>query len=1366
MSGFNASAADAAAVCLRVMRRLLQDEETTLAQLNYLIENIHEPLAQACLPPSQRPVIPTLPPASPAQNNRASSVSRSVGGSAAARTSSPSFEKDWRGSRRQSPQPAVLAAQGDAKATGASASTGATRHALPAAAAAGRTAKATKTPVPLTFSQYWDLFANLPTLYAVHMMLVQQLEGIIQRLVLMVEELQPLREIADVTPLVDDGAPHHSSGHTTGPASPETHTPGQSSWNTRKHVSALRFPASSAIPTNRGVYGEIGVMMNEFFGSELMKHYMAEHMMYTVKFTQRTSPQLLRLARVWRWTGGAAPGNVSGVSVASLANLSEADRALVLQNGLFLDFLWRSFGRDGVPQDSRVSLPPSLESHVATGQAATPTETANALSPSDAAASLATGGNNTSGPRRPRAPGTAPPTAAGKSALPPIPAMWEGFRTILTLLATPLGELRRFSHVARCIVESGAMQAKDRDRLQESFIDVVATRMSEETNLVMEELWAHDVAGIMALMDMPGTRTPTDKAAVQASPRRGLVGGVVAAAGVVGGVAGGHNGHTVAQDSVAGAGGVVGSVVSAAAASASAAAGLPNVSPADSTNRALIHYGRLSKRFGRGRHERLTFLFSDWMCYVEECSNGRFRVRGTIPLPALRVVEVRDEESSDAMYGFELLSPHLPKRLIFFTASPEQRGQWVDAIRYTVRRFCDQRQPQRGTSPTTTTTSGVSNVGTVAAAATISESGLPNVMRATAPMLSAQSRLNRQRRYDGVWQDYVDMQRRVADTFALTSPVLPGMSSASLGGAVGGGGGGAFGSVSSNGHSPPPQTNLSGDPSRDSSFAGQRSGSTHRQLEYDVTPWSQHASVHRRIRSQELIAAHQQQHHHSTATASSHSASPNNSAATRLNASLSVGPDEVEKTMAMADGSVGDTTTLDAGVSSPSVLTDDAHAATRLPTPLLVASAAGSPAKSFDRRRSSSLRPAFLEAPGSASARVGGSGGIGTPLRRPVSERFEAVKNAGAGLTSPPQPQRPQLRRSSAASAHGSGTALLPPTPGGASPRAGYPAEEEGEVQQPSDAAAESPLPRETGAAERVVLEDSTTEPSPPVEAEEEEEGEEQLESESASDVNGVANEEDGTGTAPQRRTPHRASGMQRLYTDVLQDLTARDADEDDGDIEEEVEEGSGALPSTPGLDRVDDNSPDVLPSEPYDVDLHDGDEGTPPGLTVGDQPSPGTAAAAAAASGLMLLSPLLNDHEGADTHAPSPPSTTTPHNKAAEEDDACTDVVTAFRRHSSPARSVMSPISPIRYAPTQQQNGREEEARRAAEASGASGSSSTVIPGSLLLPGTSTELDVMSPSLAPVTETSLSSQKEEGPGLRSRHVDPAVSGDGAQSQK
>ncbi|KPA77561.1 hypothetical protein ABB37_06935 [Leptomonas pyrrhocoris] len=1379
MSGPSTSVIDSAVVCLRVMRRLLQDEEVTLAQLNYLIENIHDPIAQACLPPSQRPVVPSLSLSSLPSSCRAdSSMARPHCINALARTLSQVNGKDKKHNQRQSPQPAVVVAAPGGPQASHTTSPATSKHSTnPIARHAA--AKSSAAQIPLTFSQYWDLFANLPTLYAVQTTLVQKLEGIIQRLLLMVDELQPLREGGDVAaPLPDEAAPSHHGTSAGTASSPDAHAAAlasaHSSGSSRKHVSALRFSVTGPIPGNRGVYGEIGVMVNEFFGSELVQHYTAEHMMYTVKYTQRAAPQLLRLARIWRWTGGATGGGSSGVSAAALANLSDADRAMLLQYSLFLDFLWRSFGRDGIPKDSRVSMTSSLESTMVNGQAISPTDSANADSVATAGAANTNVGSN-NGQRRTRTTTSSTTTAAGtaagpaslganRSALPPLPATWEGFRTILMLLATPLGGLRRYSHVARCLVESGALQPKDRDRLQESFIDVVALRMSEETHLLMEELWSHDVAGIMALMDMPGSRASGDKAGQPANMRRFGAG----AAGV-GGV-GLHNGHTIAQDSVAGAGrgtAAAATATSAASSPVSAAIGASsgnsngNAPPTDYGNRALIHYGRLNKRSGRGRHERLIFLFSDWMCYVEECSNGRFRVRGTIPLPGLRVVEVRGEEPGDAMHGFELISPNLPKRLIFFTTSPEQRGQWVDAIRYTVRRFNDQQQPHpRREKVSLAGPSAAVNSSLIAPVVAMGESGLPNVMRATAPMLSAQSRLSRQRRYDGLWQDYVDLQRRTAEAVAQTSPMLLGLPSVSQGG-------GGFGSLSSTGHSPPPTVNLSNDGSRDSSFAGQRSSSTHRQLEYDVTPWSQNVSVHRRIRSQELLAAHQQQQQQGTA-ASSHTASPTHSAGSRLNASLSSGPEEIEKTTALPAGggsvSVGDASAFEGVVSLPGP-DEEGHPVDQLLTPLLLSPSGRSPGKALEQSRSGSLRPAFLEPSGSASTRVGGGGSLNASLRRPVSERFGAVKSMGGGgsssslMNSPAQQQQQQRGRSassfnvpssspnpaisavSAAASDAVPTArestTLPPAPGATPLNSSRAAKSNAEVKtaaaaekdtvEQNDQEAVSPPPQEPVAEDLAASEDSTTELSEPVEGEAEEEGGEPSASETASDVHGIEK-----GGAETLRLSARTAGRRELYSDVWNNNLARrpgaaaeDENEDENEDEEEDEssridahndDGSRG-PSEEGADARDGA---VALSEPYDEDLHDEDEVSIPEHKLHSHGD--------VAAGPALMSPSLEDAEAqtgqtASNTADTLQAAVSP-NKLTEDDDAVTAVVTAFRRNSSPVRSVMWLNSPSQ-----------------------SGS----------------QRDQASPSSMPLP--TASSEQDDTP-QRSRHVDPMADASVAKEKK
>ncbi|KAG5485499.1 hypothetical protein LSCM1_07584 [Leishmania martiniquensis] len=914
MNSLQTSAADAAVVCLRVLRRLLQDEEVAQAQLSYLIENVHDPLAQACLPPSQRPVViaaPQLSSLSASVQNRFSSFSRHAHSAVPSPMAAAATTAET--SRRVPPQPAVVAAAAlaqqqtlirTAESTGRTHKTaesaskkGAVCDKSPSSSTGGSAPRA-----PLTFSQYWDIFANLPTLYMVHLTLVQQLDAILQRLSHIVEELQPAT--LDTT----NGAP------ATAPASDATLN---AHLHTRKHVTAMRNSSAGAVAGARNVSNEIGVMVCEFFGSELMKHFMAEHMMYAIKYTQRAAPQLLHLSRLWRWSAESSAS--SGVSAASLAHLSEVDQKTILQNGLFFDFLWRSFGPSGIPADSRVciSASPELKQSTKAGgqcQWAPPTE--------------ALAGGGIGGARRSR-PGQAASSPATR--LPPIPAMWEGFRTLLMLLATPLSILRRYSHVARCLVESGALLPKDRDRLQSGFVDIAALRISEETNLVMEELCLHDVTGIMALMDIPGASTNTGGAIALADSEPT------------------HNG--------------------AAAAPASAGA------PVSYSSRVLIHYGRLMKRYGRGRHERLTFLFSDWMCYAEESSNGRFRVRGTIPLSGLRVIEVYDDPSSDTVNCFELILPSLPKRIIFYAASPEQRGQWVNAIRYTVRQFSEGQRHKQAVA------NGVARSSN--ANATTKEGSILSVMRPTAPMLASNSRLRRQRRYDGMWQEHRDLEQRKGEMTLLPPNMLPAAGGASSPTAAAGpvGGSSSFALC----HSPPPANVSSGDPSRDGSFVHQRSSSSHRHLDYDVTPWSQRASVHRRIRSQDLIAAHQQQ---LAASSSSLIATPTQPCETPPGGG------------GAAAGSCSDVhrIVVDAGdMGNPSpVGTADMGAPSQQP-------------------HSHQLLSPITSAPAmpSATGRRGSGSGFSTPLRRPVSERFEAVKlNSSAGSLS----QHPQHQRTGSAS--------------------------------------------------------------------------------------------------------------------------------------------------------------------------------------------------------------------------------------------------------------------------------------------------------------------------------------------------------------
>lgn len=206
---------------------------------------------------------------------------------------------------------------------------------------------------------------------------------------------------------------------------------------------------------------------------------------------------------------------------------------------------------------------------------------------------------------------------------PPIPSNWRGFETLLILLATPLASFRRYIHVARCLVESQSLALPVRRELRMGFVNLLAPRVEEEGGLVLDELARHDVAHIIALMD-EGTILET--------------------------------GHPECSEKKS-----------------------FQLCPDTNGNRLLVHYGRLIKRFCRGRHERLVFLFSDCFCYVEEQANGRMRLCGSISLEALQVVELDD--TADMVNGFDVVTRKT--RLTFFAPTPEQKQHWVDVLRNT-----------------------------------------------------------------------------------------------------------------------------------------------------------------------------------------------------------------------------------------------------------------------------------------------------------------------------------------------------------------------------------------------------------------------------------------------------------------------------------------------------------------------------------------------------------------------------------------------------------------------------------------------------------------------------------------------------------
>ncbi|RNF20349.1 uncharacterized protein Tco025E_03805 [Trypanosoma conorhini] len=484
-----------------------------------------------------------------------------------------------------------------------------------------------KSAAILRFSQYWELFANISTLHDAHSTLVGKLEAVVRRRAEILEEHQLQRR-------------------------PPQGTASDTSTDAPSVSSTVCLPAQGT-----GGAGSIP----DLFCSVAMRHFMAEHMMYSLNYSRNIAPCVMKLWRLWRCRCDKQAN----------ARLSAWDRQQLDSHMRFLRFLWDAFGNEaGVPSDPRVMCTRLPETDPARLQRRR-------------AAGVATS-RSSSGYSKPLA------ASAVLQEAPPIPPDWRGFETLLVLLATPLSSLRRYLHVARCIIESQCLPAPVRQRLQRDFIDVMTHRLAEEQRLVLDEVARQDVAHIMSLIDQAATTVLFE--ADRAKP--------------------------------------------------------PRIHPYEDGDRTLVHCGRLVKRFRRGRHERLVFLFSDWLCYVEEQAYGRMRLRASISLEALRVVELDD--AADVVNGFDIVTKQ--RRLTFFAPTQEQKQQWVDALRNTAEAH---------------------NVRLQQLAASLRHGGArqshaaedaARQTRATAPSFSHNSRLRRQQRADLALQ-----QRSTAEPTVLVA---------------------------------------------------------------------------------------------------------------------------------------------------------------------------------------------------------------------------------------------------------------------------------------------------------------------------------------------------------------------------------------------------------------------------------------------------------------------------------------------------------------------------------------------------------------------------------------------------------------------
>ncbi|KEG11722.1 hypothetical protein DQ04_02341070 [Trypanosoma grayi] len=532
---------------------------------------------------------------------------------------------------------------------------------------------APKPPEVLTFAQHWELFANIATLQGAQSVIVSKLEAAVSQSTHLLEQQQQLR------------------------------------WQGTKR--SPRIKNSTASGSEEDV-GELHTIP-ELFCSASMRHYMAEHMMYSLNYCRSIAPRVMDLWRLWRCR----------CCKQASTNLNSEEQQQWQRYHRFLRFLYDLSGESGVPGDPRV---------VSTRLPDTPATTTRPLH--GHAGSISSNNFNTTGGGR--------LSSVLTQDVPPIPPDWGGFETLLVLLATPLASLRRYMHVARCLIESQCLGRSMRQRLQTEFVDVVALRVAEEGSIMLDELAKQDNAHIMALIDEVAAPAPPGSSEKK----------------------------------------------------------YPRIRPDTDGSRTLVHCGRLTKRFRRGRHERLVFLFSDWLCYVEELANGRMRLRASISLEALKVVELDDAAAPEMPHGFDVVTKET--RLTFFAPTREQKQQWVDALRSTVKTH--EKRVQR-------------------CAALQQQSGdVARLMRATAPPLSHNSRLHRQQRADRVRQKRIE--HRSMATSTVTKSSLPEASPVSA--------------VSSN-----------------SAKKWRFSSSRPPHGSFDVTPWAQQSTdtVHRRVRSTDFL---------------------------------------------------------------------------------------------------------------------------------------------------------------------------------------------------------------------------------------------------------------------------------------------------------------------------------------------------------------------------------------------------------------------------------------------------------------------------------------------------------------------------------
>jgi hypothetical protein len=248
------------------------------------------------------------------------------------------------------------------------------------------------------------------------------------------------------------------------------------------------------------------------------------------------------------------------------------------------------------------------------------------------------------------------------------------------------------------------------------------------------------------------------------------------------------------------------------------------VPPSDS--RMLLHYGRLTKKFRRGRHSRLMFIFSDVLCYVEELSTGRMRVRGLLVVDAaspLAIRDVDDDPEKDITNCFEIVSGGI--LYVFFAESQVQKLHWIATLHYAVAAAHRRKLPQ------------------MVAKATSGD--IITTVRSTWVTTQPNSRLGRQRREDTRLQLQLARQQQ--------RPALSRVSSTASSGAA----------TCGVRQSAPPgmPLGISTTPVRESETPtdreSRRKAMARQSLRasFDVSHWTQIPAPHSRVRSQDILGS-------------------------------------------------------------------------------------------------------------------------------------------------------------------------------------------------------------------------------------------------------------------------------------------------------------------------------------------------------------------------------------------------------------------------------------------------------------------------------------------------------------------------------